>query len=227
MRSRFFGLAALPYWAAILPLVTITTTYLVAASVEHVATCIPYLAGCTSVSSTGRMAPESLVFRAGLLPTAVILMLFWHRCAIFLELNNDTTARVPVLKMVGVLLGLSLMLYALTLGFEEGAYPRLRRIGMSGFAIGTFVAELLFIFGYKPLRRVDTAKIWLWLIVLCAALPILDLLSEVVKWAGVEGNSPDHVATWNAFVAASAYYLLVGITWRRHGFASDIRIVAP
>jgi hypothetical protein len=224
MRSRLFGLSALPYWAAILPLATITTTYVVAASVDHVAHCIPYLTGCTSVSSTGRMAPESLIFRAGLLPTAVVLILFWHRCAMFLDLNGDTSARVPALRIVGVVLGLSLMLYALTLGFEESVYPRLRRIGMSGFAIGTFVAKLLFIFGYKPLRRGDTARIWLWLVALCAALPILDLVSEIVKLAGVEGNSPDHVATWNAFVAASAYYLLVGKTWWRHGFVSECRI---
>ena len=221
MNSRYFGLAALPYWAAILPLVTITTTYVVAAGLDHVATCIPYLSGCTSVSSTGRTAPESLMFRAGLLPAAVVLVLFWHRCAMFLELHGDSSARVLALKTVGAVLGLSLMLYALTLGFEDGAYPRLRRLGMSGFAIGTFVAQLIFIFAYKPLRRADTATLWRWLIVFCAALPLLDLLSEIVKWAGVDGNSPDHVATWNAFIAASAYYWTVGITWRRHGFASE------
>ena len=226
MRSRFFGLVALPYWAAVLPLVTITTSYFVAASVEHVASCIPYLTGCTSVSSTGRMAPESLIFRAGLLPAAVVLILFWHRSAVFLELNGDTTFRVNALKAVGLALGLSLMLYALTLGFEDGPYPRLRRIGMSGFAIGTFVAELLFVFGYKPLRRADTSALWRWLIAFCVALPLLDLLSEVVKWAGVDGNSPDHVATWNAFVAASAYYFLTGTIWRRHGFRSDYHLAA-
>ena len=224
MRSRFFGLSALPYWAAITPLLTITTTYIIAASAEHVATCVPYLTGCTSVSSTGRMAPESLVFRAGLLPAAVILVLFWHRCAMFLELGGDQSARVAALKAIGCVLGVSLMLYALTLGFEETAYSRLRRLGMSGFAIGTFVAELLFIVGYKPMRRADTEASWRWLIVLCFALPVFDLVSEVVKWAGVEGNSPDHVATWNAFVVASIYYLVIGTIWRRHGFESESRV---
>ncbi len=226
MKSRFFGLAALPYWSAVLPLATITVTYVVAMNMEHVATCIPYLAGCTSVSSTGRMAPESLLFRAGLVPAGVVLILFWHRCAVFLKLGGDSSARIAALKTVGIVLGLSAMLYALTLGFADGAYPRLRRIGMSGFAIGTFVAELLFISGYKQLRRSDTNLTWRWLIVLCVALPFLDVVSEIVKWAGVDGNSPDHVATWNAFVAASAYYLLVGVIWRRHGFVSEHRIAA-
>ena len=224
MRSRFLGLAALPYWAAVVPLATITTTYIVAASVEHVAACVPYLTGCTSVSSTGRMAPESLVFRAGLLPAAVILILFWHRCAMFLELHGDRAGRVTGLKILGVILGLSLMLYALTLGFEDGIYPRLRRIGMSGFAIGTFLAELVFIVGYRPRRRDDTMAHWRWLVLLCVALPVFDVISEIVKWAAVDGNSPDHVATWNAFVVASAYYLVAGSIWRRHGFVSDHRL---
>ena len=224
MRSRYFGLAALPYWAAVLPLLTITTTYIIAASVEHVASCVPYLSGCTSVSSTGRMAPESLVFRAGLVPAAVVLILFWHRCAMFLELNGDGSVRIAALKITAIALGLSLMLYALTLGFQDDAYSRLRRIGMSGFAIGTFVAELIFILAYRPLRRPDTIRSWRWLIALCLALPVFDVISEIVKWAGVDGNSPDHVATWNAFVVASAYYLVAGSIWRRHGFESSYEL---
>ena len=218
---KLFDLRALPVWAAVLPLVTITATYIIAASVEHVATCVPYLTGCTSVSSTGRMAPESLVFRAGLLPTAVILVLFWHRCALFLELAGGPDRKTVALKVVGPILAVSLMLYALTLGFADAAYPAVRKIGMSGFAIGTFVAELLFIFGYRHLRRDDTRALWQILIVLCIALPALDLLSEIIKWAGVDGNSPDHIATWNAFIAASAYYLVTGRIWRKHGFDAE------
>ena len=43
---------------------------------------------------------------------------------------------------------------------------------------------------------------------------------------GVDGNSPDHVATWNAFVVASAYYLVVGAIWRRHGFTSSYQVAS-
>ena len=224
MRSRIFGLHALPIWAAALPFATITTTYIIAATVEHVPTCITYVVGCTSVSSTGRMAPESLVFRAGLVTAGVVLILFWNRCAVFLRLAGDASTRNAVITPVGVILGVSCMLYALTLGFEEGAYPQLRRIGMSGYAIGTFVAELLFILAYRRLRRRDTETSWRWLIVLCLALPLLDLASEIVKWTGVDGNSPDHVATWNAFVVTGAYSVIVGRIWRRHGFEAGHRV---
>ena len=224
MKARLFDVHALPIWAAILPLVTIILTHAIAASAEHVPACIAFISGCTSVSSTGRMAPESLVFRAGMVPAGVILILFWHRCASFLALAGESGKITAPLKIVGFVLGLSLMLYALTLGFAEGTYPFWRRVGMSGFAIGTFVAELLFLVAYRHLRRRDTDALWRWLVVLCIALPMLDVMSEIIKWAGVEGNSPDHVATWNAFVVASAYYLVVGQIWRRHGLRSDYRL---
>ena len=68
MKNHAINLRALPLWAAVVPLVTVNVCYLIAVGMEHVPACIPYLSGCTSVSSTGRIAPESLIFRAGMLP---------------------------------------------------------------------------------------------------------------------------------------------------------------
>ena len=56
---------ALPLWAAVVPLVTINVCYVLGVSLDHLPACIPYLSGCTSVSSTGRIAPESLLSKAG------------------------------------------------------------------------------------------------------------------------------------------------------------------
>lgn len=224
MTPRIFGLNALPVWAALLPLVTITLTHMIAASAGHVPYCVAYLTGCTSVSSSGRSAPESIVFRAGMVPAAVILIVFWHRCALFLELSGVRGRGSASLKVIGVILGLSLMLYALTLGYSDSIYPAIRRAGMTGFAVGTFVAEIIFIVAYRPLQRRNTENMWRWLIVLCVALPLLDLMSEIVKWSGVNGNSPDHVATWNAFIAASVFYVIVGRIWRAHGFDAAYRV---
>ena len=160
MTIRANRMQALPLWAAVVPLVTVNACYLVAVSLEHVSACIPYLSGCTSVSSTGRMAPESLIFRAGMLPTALILALFWQRCSTFLELGGQSGARLVALRMLGIIAGLSLIIYALTLGFEENAYRQLRRAGIIGFVLGTFVAEVLLIVSYRAMRIAETEKLW-------------------------------------------------------------------
>jgi hypothetical protein len=171
------------------------------------------------------MAPESLIFRAGMLPTALILALFWHRCATFLELGGQSGSRLVALRVFGIIAALSLMIYALTLGFEENAYRQLRRAGIIGFALSTFVAELLLIVLYRPMGVAGTEKLWRWLIALCVALPLLSISAEVAKWAGVPRRAANNTVAWNAFVVASTYYAVVARIWWHHGFSSrfDIR----
>jgi len=225
MTIRANNIRAMPLWAAVIPLVTVNVCYLVAVGLEHVPACIPYLQGCTSVSSTGRMAPESLIFRAGMLPTALVLALFWHSCATFLEFGGQSGSRLVALRVFGIIAALSLMIYALTLGFEENAYRQLRRAGIIGFALSTFAAELLLIVLYRPMRIAGTEKLWRWLIALCVALPLLSISAEVAKWAGVPRRAANNTVAWNAFVVASTYYAVVARVWWHHGFSSrfDIR----
>jgi len=214
----------IPLWAAIVPLVTINFTYLVAVDFGHVSACIPYLQGCTSVSSTGREVPESLIFKAGFLPSALVLAIFWHYCARFLELSGQVGARLHTLRVLGVIAGISLTMYALTLGLNDGYYPELRRAGIVGFTLSTFLAEVLFWMFYAPLRITATKRIWLWLIALSLALPALDIISEIAKWAGAPRKPTNNTIAWNAFVITSAYYAVVARLWWHHGFASQLSV---
>lgn len=227
MKIPAINLPSLPLWAAAVPLGTVVTCYLIAVGLEHVPACIPNFSGCTSVSSTGRMLPESLVFRAGMLPTALVLVLFWWRCAAFLSLGGHSGARLAMLRILGVIVALSLVTYALTLGLEDDGYPQLRRAGIVGFALATFVAQVLLISCYRPMRIVATRSLLRWLIVLCWALPLLGIAAEVAKWAGVSRHAANNIVAWNAFVAASAYYAVVARIWRYHGFTAEFHMAAP
>ena len=126
--------------------------------------------------------------------------------------------------MLGIIAALSLTIYALTLGFEENAYRQMRRIGIIGFALSTFVAEGSFIFFYRPMRTAETERFWRWLIVVCVALPLLSITAEVAKWAGAPKHGADNTVAWNAFVAASAYYAVVARVWWHHGFSGELRL---
>jgi hypothetical protein len=161
-----------------------------------------------------------------MLPTAVILALFWHRCATLVQLGGQSGSRPAILRVLGVIAALSLVVYALTLGFEDNVYRQLRRAGIIGFALSTFTAEALFISLYRPMRFAATEKLWLWLIILCVALPLLDIASEVAKWAGAPRKPANNAVAWNAFVAASAYYAVVARIWWQHGFSSQFNITS-
>lgn len=224
MTMRANNLLALPLWAVVMPLVTINVCYLIAVGLEHVPACIPYLQGCTSVSSTGRMAPESLFFRAGMLPTALIVALFWQHSATFLELGGQSGLRLVALRVFGIIAALSLMIYVLTLGFDGEVYRTLRRSGINGFVLGTFLAQLTLLFSYRPMREAETEKLWRWLIALCVALPLFGITAEVAKWAGAPRHAANNIVAWNAFVVASAYYAVVARIWWHHGFVSRFEI---
>ena len=222
LRSR--ALLLVPLWAAAVPLITINLTYLIAADLEHVRSCIPYLQGCASVSSTGRELPESLVFKAGFLPSALVLAVFWHLCARFLRMAGQAGAKLHALRILGGLACISLMTYALTLGQNDGWFPEFRRAGIVGFTLCTFLAEVLFWVWYAPLRSDTTKRIWLWLIVLSLALPMLDVISELAKWAGAPRKPTNNTIAWNAFVVTSVYYAVVARLWWRHGFGYQFGI---
>ena len=226
MTNRASNLLALPLWAAVVPLVTVNVCYVVAISLDHLPACIPYLTGCTSVSSTGRIAPESLIFRAGMLPSALIVVLFWHRCSTFLRVGGQSGSRHVTLQVLGVIAALSLVIYAVTLGFEDNAYRQLRRAGIIGFALSTFSAEVALIIFYRPMRIATTEKLWRWLVILCLALPLLSIASEVAKWAGAPRHGANNTVAWNAFVVASAYYAVVARIWWHHGFSSQFSITS-
>jgi len=212
------GMRALPLWAAVVPLATINVCYLVAVGLEHVPACIPYFSGCTSVSSTGRIAPERLIFLAGMLPSVVILVFFWQGSAMFLKLGGQIGSRVVTLRVLGVIAALSLLTYALTLGSEDDGYRQLRRAGINGFAVSTVLAQVLFISLYRSMRIAATERLWRWLVGLCVALPLLGIAAEVAKFAGAPRHAANNIAAWNAFVVASAYYAVVARIWWHHGY---------
>ncbi len=230
MNSRAQGkseyLYALPLWAAVVPLVTVNVCYVLGVSLDHLPACIPYLSGCTSVSSTGRIAPESLVSKAGLLSSSVVLVFLWLRCATFLQLGGQSPSRLTLLRVLGFLAALFLALYSVTLGLREEEYRILRRIGIDGFALSSLLAQVLFVVLYRPMRIDATKKLTRWLIALCIVLPLLGIAAEVAKWAGVPRRPANNTVAWNAFVVIGAYYAVLGRIWWHHGFASEFSITS-
>jgi len=221
----------LSLWVAVVPLVTINISYLVAVGTGHLPACIPYLSGCTSVSATGRVAPENLIFKAGMLLSAVAFALLWQRTATFLQTggrrpSRGLLSRLRFLRVFSLLAALSLILYGVTLGIQGDEFRLLRRIGINGFAISNLLTQVLFIVLYRPLRIEETRKLFRWLLGFCIALPLFGIAAELAKWLGAPRSPTNNLVAWNAFVALSAYYAVVARIWRHHGIA-DGRAASP
>lgn len=219
MKPTNFRILAL--WAAVMPLLTINLSYLIGIWQKHLPVCVPYISGCTAVSSTGRLPPESWVFKAGMLSAAVIIAIFWRRCAQFLAAGHPARVPVVALKGLSVIAAVSLTLYAVALGFPGEDLRFVRRIGINGFAVSSFLAQAVFLVSYRHLRSEATETLWRWLIVLSITLPALGIGAEIAKWAGVDRHTANRLAAWNAFVALSAYFALKAKLWRVHTAAGQ------
>lgn len=213
---------ALPLWGAVLPLMTINICYLVAISLDHLPACVPYISGCTSVSSTGRIAPENWIFKAGMFPSAVIVVLVWWRLATFLVIGGQSRFRLVTLRLLGIVAALSLVLFTFTLGLPGDENRLLRRVGTNGFAFGSFTAQVLFIFFYRQIKIGVDRKLWQSLSAVCLALPVLAVAAEVAKSLGMERHAANNIVAWNAFVVSCAYYGLLNHLWQHSEMIAEL-----
>ena len=84
---------------ALAPIIGINLAYWIGAVHDNLPSCIPYFDGCTSISSTGRYPPGDRLFRAVMLPQAVLLAVTWYFTALWLQVTRPlaTKARVTAL----------------------------------------------------------------------------------------------------------------------------------
>ena len=115
--------------------------------------CMPYFDGCVSISRAARSGPGLHLFRALMLPSAVLLLLSWEFVREWLRgLDACTPRRAWLISILGVVGAFFLVFYATWLGTEGEWYRWLRRYGVIFYFGGTAMAQLLLIWVLWPAR---------------------------------------------------------------------------
>lgn len=174
---------ALPLWplplvAGLLPAVAAPIAFAISVDQQLIPACNPFFEGCVSISRAARYGMANYVFRALVMPAAVLQALTWWLVAAWLlQLQVFTVRRAWCLGVTGVAAGLFLIVYASFLGTEGEIYRWLRRYGIV-FYFGFTVIGMLLVAGGARARTWQTAR---WapatLLALCAALPALGLIN--------------------------------------------------
>lgn len=216
----------LPLWTGLLPLAGVSASYLVAASLGHVELCFPFVSGCTSISSAGRAAPESFLFRATVIPSAVLLYFYWHLNFCWLRAAGDTQTRpARILPYLGFFAAVFLVVYASVLGAIDEIYALQRRLGVTVYFSATLIAQLLFTQRLATLRKqshlagpgwVVTVKQWL-----CILMTLTGLL-VIPKY--VAGWDTDNFVEWNFALLTNLFYVASYFLWRDSGFKAAYRL---
>ena len=207
----------LPLITAIAPLIGINVAYWIGVEHDNLPSCIPYLDGCTSISSTGRYPPGDRLFRAVMLPQSAWLVLTWYFAVHWLRsLKPDTRADKPIL-IAGVVGAIALIVYISYLASNDPFYEVMRRYGIYLYFLGTAVAQLTLTLS---LDRSPLQRAMFWLIVTPFGLGLFNFAQKAVL---SPLNNFENRIEWIAALFMQAWFVLLYLVWRRSRFELVIR----
>jgi hypothetical protein len=216
----------LPFAVSLLPIATVSLCYGLSAADGLIPACIPLLEGCTTVSRAGRYGMAYFLFKGGVIPTAVLLSLFWVLCRRwFLSLGGSDSFGLRAMVWLGIISSIFLILYAVFLGSKGDFYSLMRRFGVTiHFSFG-YLSQVLLLNRLWDERRagrlslpryITTAMFTITLLMFVLGLysiPVGELIPD-------PDNRTINIIEWNFALLLFAWYLLPGIAWHK----SDFRI---
>jgi len=225
------ALATVPLAAALLPAVTIHLCYLIAAAHGHIPWCVPYWLDCVSISATGRQSPEAFVFRALMIPTAVLFMLYWLLCHAWLRaLGGARAMRRHLMLALGVTGAVGLILYTTVLGAEGQVFFFQRRAGVTSFYIMTVLAQCLLTLEVLAIARRRstgvTGAVRLSMATLAAFVVAAGLASLVLSAAVPAFDRVEDAFEWAITLFILAHALATHVAWRQCGFSARFAVAS-
>ena len=185
--------------------------------------CIPFIEGCTSISRTGRYGTSYFIFKALMMPAAVVIMLYWIMTYAWLKaLDCPHPKSLKTLLTLGVVAGLFLILYTTFLGSEGEIYRLMRRFGTTTFFLFSYLGHLLLaflcfrVFGFNRITR--------WKITLCAAVSIQLLIFVLAKNFVDQHDWIENAIEWQSAYLLTLLPVLTWLLWNRTGFGIDVTV---
>jgi hypothetical protein len=204
---------------ALLPFVAVQCAYLLAASHGQVDWCLPYVDSCTSISATGRRPPASFVFRGIMLPSAMLMLIYWWLHWHWLGSVGAAARSRQAMLAMGCVACIGLILYVTVLGEAGGVWRLQRKIGTILFFSLTFLAQLLLA---AMLRQVDPEQhpaapaVGGRLLRLCQVMLVIGVFSVLLQLASERWHDRiEDAIEWQLALLLQLNFLFSAGLWRR------------
>ena len=220
--GRASSLWPLPLIGGLLPAIAAMAALWLSIALDLIPPCNPFFDGCVSISRAARHDLPNHVFRALVLPAAVLQALTWMLCAAWLRgLTADARAWLRVLPWLGVLAGACLVLYGTFLGTEGQAYRWMRRYGVIFYFGFTYLCMLIASGALWRLSRSGTialpARLDRLLVALCVVTLAIGLIQVFVPplLGGPDlKNRLENMLEWYVALAFTLFFLALAWIWR-------------
>jgi hypothetical protein len=229
---RSLPLWPLPLVAGLLPAVGVLVALLMFKSSDG-SFCNPFIDDCVSISRMARQGMANHVFRALVLPGAVLQMLTWlaaaHAIAGARPERNDA---LPV-ALLGVCAAAMLVVYASFLGSDGATYRWLRRWGTLVYFGGTYLAMLFLARALLRLHRAHRLTLprghHRVLLGLLAFITILTLAHGFASLSGFNAleDRIENLTEWWGALALTLCFATLASLWSRWGMVVTIGVLRP
>ena len=186
---------------------------------------IPYIDGGVSISRTARTYPTYLLFKPGMIVTAILLIQYWiANNRLFQKINNEIKNKYFLIFGIGSAIFLIIHSIFLGINFEIDSFHLLgkiekflRRFVLLSFIIFEIIAQALLVINIIKIKeKIDSLinkKILILKIILVSILIIVAILVAPIL------NSSDykyfkHALEWNYFLGVVTFYLLTFLFWK-------------
>jgi len=216
----------LPYRIAqlcvFLPLIAVHITLTTGIAMGNLEPCNPYWSDCHSISATGRQYPEFFIFKALLIPTAVLMVAYWLLLYSWLRQLSVAQGKSKAVTALGIVASLALVIYTVMLGAEGEPYALARRVGVVLYFAFTAFAHLMLL---SSLDNINTQNLHIVaaqnrLTVVTLVLIITSIISAALGYFVEEFWSrwENAYEWWFSLLMISMFYQ-VGLMWRQTGYA--------
>ena len=221
------------FWIFILPVVAINLCLLIATNSELLDNTIfnvdpigrsgftiPYFDGGVSISRVSRTYPAYLLFKPGMIITALLLIKYWIVNNNIVQTINNRFEKKYTFLTFGVGSAIFLIFHSIFLGinYEYDLYKFFRRFVLLGFIIFEIVAQaLLVIVLFKMKNNISemiNKKILILKIILVSLLSIVAIASLPILTSSGHTHFK-HALEWNYFVGVVLFYFLTFLFWRK------------
>jgi len=182
---------------------------------------IPYIDGSLSISRTARTYPAYLVFKPGMIITAILLVKYWITAN---QLVNEFIFEIEKRRhflVFGITSAIFLILHSIFLGisFEHDLYKFFRRFILLGFIIFEIIAQSLLVVNIIKVKNSITnlinSRILTLKIILVSILIIVALFAAPILNSS-EYTHFKHALEWNYFLGVVSFYLLTFLFWKKN-----------